>query len=311
MRVGLTPTLRSSSPRSAPRQPATRKKAAEEKSAGHRDVRAARAAGRPRGDRRAVPQRPRRRTRCSMRSVWSRDGAGSVTRVRPRPEAASSTRRFHLGAGHRQGVVDGAQLPACRWISTGGRPSCVRMSAPIVAQRHRHALHRPAHQRLIADQRGVERLRREQPHEEPHRRAGVAHVERRGGGREARRAPRRCTRTLLGSGRSMRTPSACSARSVARQSSPARKPVISVSPSAMPPSISARWEIDLSPGTVSSPAMLPAGLDAIASPCRSRHAHLQHRARIGAEHPEQRGALLQRRERLGHVRRPRRVPRCR
>jgi hypothetical protein len=47
-------------------------------------------------------------------------------------------------------------------------------------QRLRDALHRPAHERRIADERGIEGLRREQPHHEAHRRAGVAHVERPG-----------------------------------------------------------------------------------------------------------------------------------
>ncbi len=65
------------------------------------------------------------------------------------------------------------------------------------------------------------------------------------------------TRTSVCPGRSMRTPSAPSARAVARQSSPARKPLICVSPSASAPSSSARWEIDLSPGILSVPPTLP------------------------------------------------------
>src|SRR5205807_8052465 len=52
-------------------------------------------------------------------------------------------------------------------------------------QRQRHSLHRPAHQRLIADERGIEALPRQQAHEKPHRGAGVSHVERRGGGLQA------------------------------------------------------------------------------------------------------------------------------
>ena len=60
------------------------------------------------------------------------------------------------------------------------RASLVRVDARAHhLQRHRDALHRPAHQRLIADQRGIEALRREQPHHQAHRRAGIAHVERR------------------------------------------------------------------------------------------------------------------------------------
>ena len=40
---------------------------------------------------------------------------------------------------------------------------------------------------------------------------------------------------------------------VERQSAPCRKPWISVSPSARAPNMTLRWEMDLSPGTVSSP----------------------------------------------------------
>jgi len=56
---------------------------------------------------------------------------------------------------------------------------------------------------------------------------------------------------------SERAPMASTALSVLRVSPAKRKPVISVVPSAMAPSITARWEMDLSPGTETSPRMAP------------------------------------------------------
>ena len=50
-------------------------------------------------------------------------------------------------------------------------------------------------------------------------------------------------------------PSARSTDAVLRQSSPGRRPERRLSPSAAAASISARWVIDLSPGTVTSPEM--------------------------------------------------------
>ncbi len=61
------------------------------------------------------------------------------------------------------------------------------------------------------------------------------------------------TITLVVAGRSIAMPIACSAVIVERQSSLARKPLTRVTPCARPPSMSERCEIDLSPGTVSSP----------------------------------------------------------
>src|SRR5262249_30680843 len=72
-------------------------------------------------------------------------------------------------------------------------------------------------------------------------------------------------------------------------------PVISVRPRAIPPNIRARCEIDLSPGTVSSPQARPPGAARYLSTS-------DHRPGIRAEDAEQRGALLQLLERLGDIR---------
>jgi hypothetical protein len=71
--------------------------------------------------------------------------------------------------------------------------------------------------------------------------------------------PTPCTTRSLGPGASMRTPSRSKMRAVARVSSPSRNPVMRELPSASAASITARCEIDLSPGTVSVPeSPLPA-----------------------------------------------------
>ncbi len=68
------------------------------------------------------------------------------------------------------------------------------------------------------------------------------------------------TVTRVSSGCSISTPIARSAASVARQSSPGRKPEISLVPVAIAPSINARCEMDLSPGTRMVPSIRSVGL---------------------------------------------------
>ncbi len=72
--------------------------------------------------------------------------------------------------------------------------------------------------------------------------------------------PTPCTVISVSDLRSISTPMADIAARVARQSSPGRKPLMSVAPSAIPPSISARCEIDLSPGTVTEASPTAEGL---------------------------------------------------
>ena len=67
------------------------------------------------------------------------------------------------------------------------------------------------------------------------------------------------TVTRPSAGPSIRTPMERNAFRVARLSSPSRKPEICVVPSASEPSITDRWEMDLSPATRNSPLSAPPG----------------------------------------------------
>ena len=94
-------------------------------------------------------------------------------------------------------------------------------------------------------------------HHQPHAGAGVAEVERRRRARPGRRrrgpAPPSARPTLLH--RAARAPR--SALAVLSTSSPSSRPVMRVRPVASAPSISARCEIDLSPGTRTRPRQRP------------------------------------------------------
>ena len=147
--------------------------------------------------------------------------------LRPAPySAASSSADFTCALATGICIVDRRAARHRRGCCTGGLPR-----VGIDARTHgcataRNALHRPAHQRSITDQRAVEALPGQQAHQQSHRRAGIAHVER--SRRQRSVPPADAVHPHLASAdRSMRTPSACSAASVARQSSLARKPLIS------------------------------------------------------------------------------------
>jgi hypothetical protein len=118
-----------------------------------------------------------------MRSVWSRVGAGHAGRAAG-IEAGEQDGGFHLRAGHRQRVVDAVQgrvaVDHDRRQPAAGIDACAHL-----AQWTGDALHRPLHQRTVADQRGRHALPGQQAHRQAHGRAGVAHVERMRGGLQA------------------------------------------------------------------------------------------------------------------------------
>ena len=115
-------------------------------------------APRSRPDRPTVVTGPSRRTgvpsQASMRSVWSRVGPGAVMVVVPLAARAASVRQPMTWALATRSSWSTA-LSGRRPVTTSGAwPSVVATSAPTRAQRRRHALHGPARERGVADQRG-------------------------------------------------------------------------------------------------------------------------------------------------------------
>ncbi len=135
------------------------------------------------------------------------------------------------------------------WTSSGGRPSSLPIRAPICSS----GAMTLAMGLADSDSSPVRTQLNDCPQSSPAiRRIAVPELPRSSACRGARnpRRPTPCTITSVEDRCSMCTPIAAIAASVARQSSPARNPLISVTPSAILPSIRARCETDLSPGTV-------------------------------------------------------------
>ena len=239
--------------------------------AGHADVRRRAASGHPRW-------RPSRPLAATSTPNAREHPLGVVARGRRLGHARAAVglqsreqhRRLHLRARHRQRVVDGAQRARRPRSPPAAAVVCLDVGA------HRAAAARPrapsagasATHRRSASSRSAAGASRPM-----NRRIAVPALPMSSGAAAAAQAVEPDAvhdDVLVPPGARCARPCACSARSVARQSSPARKPVMSVTPSAMPPSISARCEIDLSPGTVISPATVPPGPTTIA-----RHRPLQ------------------------------------
>ena len=185
-----------------------------------RQPRARAAAPRRRGTARPTRSRPARAPRASRSRSGGLDAdatpAAPVTRTpaacehqlgvvarrrrlddrrRPaRAEPGEQDRRLHLRARDRQLVVD--RLRAARPRSRAA--ACRRSSsicAPICASGSAIALHRPARERLVADELERAVLEGEQARDQPRERAGVAAVDRRAGARRPRR-PTPCTTSV-------------------------------------------------------------------------------------------------------------------
>ena len=100
------------------------------------------------------------------------------------------------------------------------------------------------------------------PMQQPRAGAGIAEVEHVGGlGEAADAAALRRASVPSPVARRRSAPSARIAAAVRSTSSPSSSPSIAVSPTASAPSISARCEIDLSPGTRATPDRAPVGRD--------------------------------------------------
>ena len=253
VREGLMPTLRSVSTPSAARQPATIKNAADEKSPGTSILHPCRRAG-PRMSMLSAPHLHiyAERLQHALAVITGYRGfddrSGSF-RVDAREEDART-----LPA--RSPSAAGTESPCrCRppAMRTGGRPDCVSIPAPIC----RSGIATRSIGRRMSEASPIssesKRLAGQQSREQAHRGARIAHIERRARCGQDRAFRHRSTTTPCPAARSIGTPSARMAASVARQSSLSRKPLTTVRPSAMPASIRDRCEIDLSPGTVSVP----------------------------------------------------------
>ena len=165
-------------------------------------------------------------------------------------------------------------------------------------QRLDHALHRAGVQVAIADEARGERPRREQAREEAHRRARVAAVEIAGGGGAGRRGRARRPRRRRGATSRMATPRARSTPMVERLSSPPERPRTVARPSAMAAKSTARWPIDLSPGTLTSPSSARAGPRTVRLSRRARRFR-RRRSRLRRLAPAQPLHLLEPRHQLG------------
>ena len=185
-----------------------------------------------------------------MRSVWSRVGSGSITVVvARRVEPGEQHRRLDLRRGHRQAIADRHRLGRAGDRQRQAAAFARDEACADPAQRLDDAAHRPAAQRGVAGEEGGERMGGEQPHEEPRAGAGIAEIEHVVGLAQPADADAVDAPATVARRAPALAPSARMAAAVASTSSPSSRPSISVSPTASAPSISARCEIDLSPGT--------------------------------------------------------------
>ena len=117
-------------------------------------------------------------------------------------KARQQERGLDLGARHVETVVaaDERARPADR----DRRPAVARPDAGAHAPQGRgDPLHRPLHQRGVADQRRLERLARQEAGEQSHRRARIAEVERAATARAVRACRPRARRNARAPSRSM------------------------------------------------------------------------------------------------------------
>ena len=195
----------------------------------------------------------------NMRSVWSRVGAGSETQVLPSAYRPASNRldfTWALATGMLYSIPVSV-APPC--ICSGAvHVSVVSISAPMeTSGPTTRFIGRPDN-----DVSPVSVVEKDCPASRP----DISRMEvpefpryKSPAGACSPRRPTPSISTLPLSGPLMLTPMARKADRVARLSSPSRKPLTSVLPSAREPSMMERCEMDLSPGTRNCPVSFPPG----------------------------------------------------
>ena len=194
-------------------------------------------------------------------------------RLAGRVQPGEQHRRLHLRRGHRRRVLHRHRV---RRAGQRDRQPPAAPPARLGAeerQRLGDPPHRPAAQAGVAGEGRGDVGRRHRPHDQPHAGAGVAVVDHVLGLLEAADADALRPASRPGPARSTVGAEGRIARPVSSTSWPSSRPVIRVSPTASAPRISARCEIDLSPGTSALPAQRPRRL----GPHRFRLAMPRHR----------------------------------
>ncbi len=180
VRVGLTPTPSSSTSLSGTSSAATRKKAAEERSAGTSDDRQVRVARQAASTTAwcALAPRPMAPAAASIRSVWSRLGMRlDHPRLALGQQAGEEQTRLDLGAGDRHLVGDAVQRRAPNLERRQSALAAPSRRAHL-AQRHRDPVDRPAADRVVAVERPLASILPCQPsRQQPQQGPGVADVD--------------------------------------------------------------------------------------------------------------------------------------
>ena len=177
VRVGFTPTPHYAQRRAAGDQARHDEECRRREIAGHIDARAREVRRSGNGDRRILAADGNTEGRQHPFRVIARglgfDDAGRAIGIKAREQ----DRGLHLRARHVEFVAGPAQgLPA---RDRDRRSPVVGPDIrPHATQRRRDALHRPLHQRRVADQDRIERLPGEQACEQPHGRTRIAEIER-------------------------------------------------------------------------------------------------------------------------------------
>ena len=190
----------------------------------------------------------------SMFSVWSRVASGSSTRVMPgafRPHSSTADFTWADGTGTRYSSGSASFGPC---TASGSRPPS--RAAKRAPQADSGSItRRIGRRRRLASP--VITANRWWLASTPHSsRAAVPELpmSSTSAGSTSPPTPRPATRHVPSGSCATSAPSARIAAAVRSTSSPSSSPVIRVSPTASAPNISARWLIDLSPGTAMRPA---------------------------------------------------------